>query len=49
MDMEFAPAKDPANRDKHGVPFSAGADLFADVAHLVVPSFRKIMAKSSLR
>lgn len=42
MEIEFDPAKDAANRDKHGVPLAAGADLFGDVAHLVIPSFREI-------
>ena len=42
MEIEFDPAKDAANFDKHGVSLSTGADLFDDVAHLVIPSFREI-------
>lgn len=42
MEIEFDPSKDAANREKHGAPLAAGADLFADVAHLVIPSFRPI-------
>lgn len=42
MDIEFDPAKDAANRDKHGVSLSLGLALFSDAAHLIIPSFRAI-------
>jgi uncharacterized DUF497 family protein len=42
MDIEFDPAKDAANRDRHGVPLAFGVSLFDDPAHLVLSSLREI-------
>ncbi len=38
----FDPAKDGANRAKHGLSLSFGDRLFDDVDHLIVPSIRLI-------
>jgi uncharacterized DUF497 family protein len=40
MDFEFDPAKDEANRFKHGLPLISGKRVFDDPFHLVLPSFR---------
>jgi uncharacterized protein len=42
VDIEFDPAKDAANRDKHGVSLAFGIHLFDDPAHLIIPSLREI-------
>lgn len=42
MIVDFDPAKDEANRDKHGVSLTFGARVFEDVAHVVLPSLRPI-------
>lgn len=42
MDIEFDPAKDAINREKHGVSLAFGAILFDDPDHLVLPSMRPI-------
>jgi uncharacterized DUF497 family protein len=38
MDVEFDPAKDAANRAKHGVSLAFGARLFEDDDYLILPS-----------
>ena len=40
MKVEFDPAKDRANRDKHGLSLSEGEAVFADPDHFVSPSVR---------
>lgn len=42
MDIEFDPAKDAANRDKHGVSLAFGAKVFDDDAHLILSSARPV-------
>jgi uncharacterized protein len=42
MDIEFDPAKDAANVEKHGVSLAFGARLFDDEAHVVISSHRLI-------
>ena len=41
MEFEFDPAKDEANRFKHGLPLSFGKLVFGDPTHTVIPSFRR--------
>jgi len=41
-DGEFDPAKDKANRAKHGLSLSFGDRLFEDGDHLIIPSIRAI-------
>ncbi len=41
-DDRFDPAKDAANRDKHGVSLAFGDEIFADDNHLILPSIREI-------
>lgn len=38
----FDPAKDAANRAKHGLSLSFGDQIFADAAHLILPSIRPV-------
>ncbi len=40
MEIAFDPAKDEANRDKHGVSLAFGAAIFDDPDHIVLPSMR---------
>lgn len=40
--MSFDPAKDAANRAKHGLPLAFGNRLFEDDNHLIVPSIREV-------
>jgi uncharacterized DUF497 family protein len=42
MEIDFDPAKDAANRNKHGVPLSFGEAVFSDGLRLIIPSFREI-------
>lgn len=42
MTFDFDPAKDAANRAKHGVPLLFGARVFDDGATVVLPSHRLI-------
>lgn len=42
MEIEFDPAKDAANIDKHGVSLAFGVRLFDDAAHLLIGSIRPI-------
>ena len=42
MIVDFDPAKDRANRIKHGVPLAFGVRVFADGNHVVLPSQRPI-------
>lgn len=42
MLVDFDPAKDEANRAKHGVPLAFGVRVFEDERHLVLPSFRPV-------
>ena len=42
MIVDFDPAKDEANRIKHGVPLAFGVRVFGDAAHIVLPSLRPI-------
>ena len=41
MEFEFDPAKDEANRFKHGVRLAFGKRVFDDPYHRVLPSFRE--------
>ena len=40
MEFEFDPAKDEANRFKHGLPLGFGAKVFAADTHVVVATVR---------
>ena len=40
MKIEFDPAKDASNRDKHGVSLAFGAMIWDDPASVVVPTTR---------
>ena len=42
MIVDCDPAKDDANRIKHGVPLVFGVRVFEDGGHVVLPSFRPI-------
>lgn len=42
MIVDFDPAKDEANRVKHGVPLAFGLRVFEDADHVVLPSARPI-------
>ena len=42
MEFEFDPAKDEANRFKHGLRLSFGRGVFADVRHIILASHRLI-------
>lgn len=41
MEFEFDPAKDEANRFKHGLRLAFGVRVFDDPFHRVLPSFRE--------
>jgi uncharacterized DUF497 family protein len=41
VEFEFDPAKDEANRRKHGVGLAFGAEIFEDGDHLVLPTIRE--------
>jgi hypothetical protein len=41
MEFEFDPAKDEANRFKHGLRLAFGKRVFGDPYHRVLPSFRE--------
>jgi uncharacterized DUF497 family protein len=40
MIVDFDPAKDEANRAKHGVPLAFGVRVFADPSVAIVPTIR---------
>lgn len=40
MEFEFDPAKDEANRFKHGLALAFGLRIFADPEHVVIPTVR---------
>ncbi|MEZ5742347.1 MAG: BrnT family toxin [Sphingomonadaceae bacterium] len=42
MEFDFDPAKDEANRFKHGLRLMFGAQIFDDPFHQILPSFRKV-------
>jgi uncharacterized DUF497 family protein len=42
MQIDFDPAKDAANRDKHGVSLAFGAKVLEDVDYIALPSIRPI-------
>lgn len=42
MEFEFDPAKDEANRFKHGLRLAFGMRVFDDPYHEVLPSFRPV-------
>ena len=42
MIVDFDPAKDEANRVKHGVPLAFGLRVFEDGSHILLPSLRPI-------
>lgn len=42
MEFEFDPAKDEANRFKHGLRLAFGMRIFADPCHQILPSFRPV-------
>ena len=42
MEFDFDPAKDEANRFKHGLPLAFGRRVFDDPFHQIVQSFRPI-------
>lgn len=41
MDFEFDPAKDEANRFKHGLKLAFGERVFAALDHVIVPTLRE--------
>ena len=41
MGIEFDPAKDAANANRHGVSLIFGARVFEDAAHIIVASIRE--------
>ena len=40
MEFEFDPAKDQANRFKHGLKLAFGMQIFRDPFHLLTPTIR---------
>lgn len=42
MEFEFDPAKDEANRFKHGLRLAFGMRVFDDPFHSVLPSYRPV-------
>lgn len=42
VEIEFDPAKDAVNIDKHGVSLAFGVTLFNDGNHITLPSVRPI-------
>src|SRR3954468_20768574 len=42
MIVDFDPAKDEANREKHGVPLAFGLRVLDDDDHLILPSLRPV-------
>lgn len=42
MEFEFDPAKDEANRFKHGLRLSFGRRVFDDPLHIIVASHRSV-------
>ena len=40
MEFEFDPAKDEANRFKHGLKLAFGMRIFRDPDHVVIPTVR---------
>lgn len=42
MEFEFDPAKDEANRFKHGLRLQFGLEVFADREHVFAESFRAV-------
>lgn len=42
MIFDFDPAKDEANRRKHGAPLSFGVRVFEDEDYVVLPSLRPV-------
>jgi uncharacterized DUF497 family protein len=47
MEFEFDPAKNEANRFKHGVPLAFGERVFDDPRLSDLPSFRLISVRRS--
>lgn len=41
MEHEFDDNKDALNRQKHGLPLSFGVNIFADEAHIIIPTIRQ--------
>lgn len=41
MDVEFDPAKDAINQEKHGLSLSDGEAVFGDEDHLIVSTWRE--------
>ncbi|WP_111748835.1 BrnT family toxin [Salinisphaera orenii] len=42
MDEPFDPAKDAANREKHGLSLAVGDRIAADDEYLIIPSIRPV-------
>ncbi len=42
MPPDFDPAKDQANRRKHGLSRAFGHEIFNDPAHVILPSTREV-------
>jgi hypothetical protein len=42
MEKRFDPAKDTANRQKHGLPLMFGETIFDDADHIIISSIREI-------
>jgi uncharacterized DUF497 family protein len=42
MEDRFDPAKDAANREKHGLSLAFGDEIFVDDNHLIIPSIRPV-------
>jgi uncharacterized DUF497 family protein len=49
MIFDFDPAKDEANRRKHGVPLSFGIRVFEDGDPVVLASLRPVEGKTGTR
>lgn len=41
MKDRFDPAKDVANRERHGLPLLFGDEILEDADHLIIPSIRE--------
>jgi uncharacterized DUF497 family protein len=49
MEFEFDPAKDEANRFKHGLKLMFGRRVFDDPEHIISTSFRRWTARIGAR
>lgn len=49
MKTEFDPAKNEKNVDKHGISLEFGVSIFADAAHLILPSIRNVDGEERMK